>query len=134
VITSTRVLLGGYYVALAPTFAAGFEHPRHFDFSHWGQFLSRTNTLALALIGSIGVSLVAVIIPNNRFLVLTAATINIFYAVGGIALIVWLLLLPGFQGWSAAEDPILILGLVFVPGVAAVCFYRTYRGIRLTCI
>jgi hypothetical protein len=126
---STRFLLGGFYLANLLAFFIGSITRPHFAqmFSHGHEFLSRGNQFALLVVLSAAVSVLAVTFTRLRMLALAAAAINAFYAVGGLLLFGIFFIEPGGFGKPTEEDPFVMLCVIFVPAVATMAFYGSYR-------
>ena len=127
---STRFLLGGYYGLVLLSLLLPYPPRHHFVLSwdHRAQYFSQTHRAGLVLLLSLLLCLIAILWIRQRLLTFTAAVINGFYAVGGFALFVWFLLMPGGYGAVVPEDAYIFLCAIFVPVVAAISFYESYRA------
>jgi hypothetical protein len=126
---STRFLLGGYYGAAVVSLILPLRFRRQYllPWEHDAQFFLQAHRLELALLLSLAVCLIALLWVNHRLLALAAAGINASYAVGGVSLFAWFIAVPGGFGLIRAEDAYIFLCVIYVPVVAAISFFHSYR-------
>jgi hypothetical protein len=129
---STRILLGGFYIAALTWPATQLSH-RHFDpflVGHGPIVVWRFSALTVLLLASLLTCLAALVVTTSRGLTLAAASINFFYSLCGIALFVWLFVFARvhrFEYHFESGDVFAAYFLVLVPGVAAAAFSKAFR-------
>jgi hypothetical protein len=131
---STRILLGGFYVA-ALTWAATQISHRHYDpflFDHGPILIWRLSAPTVLLLASVLTCLAALLVTTSRGLFLAAASVNVFYALGGSALFVWLFAFARMHRFSYYFEPSDVYAayfLILVPAVAAAAFLKDFRSL-----
>jgi hypothetical protein len=127
---STRLLLGGFYGAALLSLLLPFPSHRGIalPWEHGAQFFFQTYRFPLALALSLMLNILAIVFTRQRVLVLAAAAVNAFYALGGLAFAAWLFVMPGGFGRLDPQDPYIFLCVMFVPAVAAMSFYGAYSA------
>jgi hypothetical protein len=132
VATSTRILLGGLYLAVL-SWAALYSSHHNIDpfvFDHGPVLRWRLGAFTFLLLASLLVSLAALIVTRYRILTLIAASINTFYTLGGVSLFVWLFGYAYFHRFTYRIEPMDAFAaffLILVPGVAATTFFGVCR-------
>jgi hypothetical protein len=124
--TSTRLLLGGFYLAAIVSLFLPNGHSINLPWHGW-HFFVQTHRFELALSTTILVSLAAILFTGQRVLALVAAIVNGFYALGSFALLLRGFLQAGRIGYLDSGTLFLVFGVLFVPAVAAVSFFQMCR-------
>jgi hypothetical protein len=130
---STRVLLGGFYLATLMWAATNISHGHFYSFliDHGPVLIWHLGAPTVLLLVSLLTCLSALLVTKSKVLALVAATINSFYALGGIVLFGWLLALAHirhFRYHFESNDVYAAYFLIIVPGVAATSFFGTFRS------